>query len=218
MHGKIKNITTYNRRRAIMAKEFKVDNSLLQQLAEYQIEQDKYDTWTDKWCEAFDKLPLEDKQDFLNHYINRRHQSWFFPNIEEMMMVYCQNYCYEIYNIDNDDDYQMEYVVADDFIVTIWCDANTVAVRRIGKNEVVPKMLYEDRCNIYGPDDKLIISTNNRLCYLDICAQIAKKHLEGHYIIWHGQRLEINPDGSIVPNPPTFFGRARTIWTKIYGS
>ena len=197
-----------------MAKEFKIDNQLLKDLKAYQEAQDKYDTWADRWCEAFNKLSLEEKQDFLSHYINRRHQSWFFPNIDEMLMVYCQNYCCQIYDIDNNDDYQFEYVVADDFIVTVWCCANTVAVRRIGENEIVPKMLYEDMCDIYDPDDKLIISTNNRLCYLDMCTQIAKKHLEGYYIMWHGQRLEISSDGAVIPNPPSFFGRARTIWAK----
>ena len=190
-----------------MAKEFKIDNQLLKDLEAYEDEQERYD----KWCKTFDKLPLEEKQDLLRHYINRRHQSSFFPNIDEALMVYCQNYCCQVYDIDNNNDYQSEYVVADDFIVTIWCCANTVAVRRIREDEVVPKMLYEDMCDIYGPDDKLIISTNNRLCYLDICAQIAKKKLNGYYVIWHDQKLRIRPNGSTFPWPHGFFGRARDL-------
>lgn len=60
-------------------------------------------------------------------------------------------------------------------------------------------------CSLYAPDGTLVGEITNELVLNDARIQIAEKHLEGYYIIFEGQRLEIDTKGMIDRWPKGFF-------------
>lgn len=64
--------------------------------------------------------------------------------------------------------------------------------------EVIPHYnIIEEHCKVYKPDDSLLCVCDNELTLLDIQCQIARKKLEGYYVIKDGIIYKIFSDGRL---------------------
>lgn len=58
---------------------------------------------------------------------------------------------------------------------------------------------------LYDPNGKLVGKIRNNAAWLDVCAQIHKKQLEGYYVMFKGEKIIISKMGGVKHVPPGFY-------------
>lgn len=71
------------------------------------------------------------------------------------------------------------------------------------------KNIRDEKVDIFSPHDKYIGSTTSALVFNDFRLQIARKSLRGYYFVFKGQRIEIEPDGTLSDLPTGCFDTLR---------
>lgn len=98
------------------------------------------------------------------------------------------------------------FEIDDKFIVEMICGQGSfVHITEVSDDYVFVHDIEENFCEIFSPDNKLIVKTNNVYCVNDIMIQIRKKKLEGYYVMFNGYKLEITNYGRIKNPPKGFF-------------
>lgn len=70
---------------------------------------------------------------------------------------------------------------------------------------IVIRDIQNPSVKIYNPDGTLLCDTNNELVFNDIRIQIKDQKLTGYYLIFEGNKCEINNDGELVKWPKGLF-------------
>ena len=89
-------------------------------------------------------------------------------------------------------------------------------MEKINFNFEVPQDPYIE---MYGPDDKLIMRTNNEKLFLTVCCQIKDAHAEGYYVVVPEEMEKArkkNPDAEIIKHEITPYGRLRLNGYQIF--
>lgn len=64
--------------------------------------------------------------------------------------------------------------------------------------------LENDSCKLYSPEDKLIGEVTTGLSLTDICVQIKEQSLEGYYLLYNNDKMDIFKDGRVSGNIKIF--------------
>ena len=67
------------------------------------------------------------------------------------------------------------------------------------------KDLQNPPVKIYNPDGTLLCETNNELIFNDIRIQIKNQNLKGYYLIYEGNKCDIDNDGQLSRWPKGLF-------------
>ena len=58
---------------------------------------------------------------------------------------------------------------------------------------------------LYDPNGKAIGKIRNNAAWLDVCAQIHTKRLDGYYVMFKGEKIIISKNGGVKNVPPGFY-------------
>lgn len=79
------------------------------------------------------------------------------------------------------------------------------------------RKVEDTAATLFGPDDMFVGNIDTNLQLLDIRIQIKEAEISGYYIIWKGQRLDIDKTGNIDNWPVGFFDVLDTLLNKLIG-
>ena len=88
-------------------------------------------------------------------------------------------------------------------------------MEKINFNFEVPQDPYVE---VYGPDGKLVMRTNDEKKFLNICCQIKDAHAEGYCVVIldSENKPEKDNEGNIVKYPIMPYGRVRGVGNKMF--
>lgn len=75
----------------------------------------------------------------------------------------------------------------------------------------------EEFVSIYNPKDKLIASTNDKILFDYIRFQIEEKQLSGYYLLFKGDKIRIDKNGTLECYPKGLFDKLFGIQLKLVG-
>lgn len=73
------------------------------------------------------------------------------------------------------------------------------------ENEIYVRRIRSERCDLYSPKEEIIGSIFNEYELNDVRIQVAKKQVEGYYIMWKEHKIPIEKDGRIENWPEGFY-------------
>ena len=83
-------------------------------------------------------------------------------------------------------------------------DGQNIITHSIREPQIVINNKLDPVTTLYDPNGKRVGKIRNNTAMMDVCAQIAQKHLTGYYVKYKGEKLVIRDDGRI-KNPPEGF-------------
>lgn len=82
---------------------------------------------------------------------------------------------------------------------------------------IVIKEIQTPSVKIYNPDGTLLCETNNELVFNDIRIQIKDQKLNGYYLIFEGNKCDIDNDGQVIKWPRGLFSISTDQLNYLFG-
>lgn len=112
-------------------------------------------------------------------------------------------YCYNFYDISNLSDITVKFDKKEDFVESLLSRLHArTKILSVYIEEEHEKPIDMKKCpcekyvDIFYPDGTLIVHTNNRLVYDWVRLQIKEKQLIGCYLMFQGQRISLDRNGT----------------------